>query len=408
MLDSIGAKKTKTKILYIHHGKGLGGAPLSLLYLVKNLDKTLYDPVVLFLHDSPVIKLFKDYNIATIGPVNLYDFPHTKIWSFSWYHIKPFFRAIKDTFKTIFSVAPTIFKDINPDIIHLNTSSLLGWGIVASHLKIPVIWHIREPLARGYLGIRRLFVKYVVGRYASFIVPISINDALPWQEYSKTKVVYNAVDPAVFDASVDARSFRDFYMLQDDTPMILFVGGVSQEKGTHVILQSFIELLKRLPTAKLVVAGSWDFKDASWTKRLFPVARYKRKISALVRQIPPDNIIVLGLVSPIAPVMAAANIIVFPATVGHFARPIIEAGYMKKVVIASDCSPLTELVVNNVTGFLVPSNNYTMWSEKMYILLTNRQLRNSMAQAAYNFCLKRFSTTHQIQVIQELYESLFV
>lgn len=408
MLNHIGAKKTRTKILYIHHGKGLGGAPLSLLYLVKNLDKTLYDPVVLFLHDSPVIKLFKDHDITTMGPVNLYDFPHTKIWSFSWYHVKPFFRAVKDTLRTIFSVAPSIFNDVKPDIIHLNTSSLLGWGIVASRLKIPVVWHVREPLAHGYLGIRRLFVKYIVGRYASSIVPISINDALPWQEYSKTKVVYNAVDPAVFDASLDASTFRLVHGMQDDTPIILFVGGVSQEKGTHVILQSFIELLKRLPTAKLVIAGSWDLSDALWVKRAFPVAHYKRKIAVLVRQIPSSNIIILGLVSPIAPVMAAANIIVFPATVGHFARPIIEAGYMKKVVIASDCPPLTELVVNNVTGFLVPSNNYTMWAEKMYILLTNKQLRDSMASAAYNFCLKRFSITNQIQIVQKLYESFFV
>ena len=47
----------KKKILYIHHGKGIGGAPLSLLYLIESLDKQKYHPIVLFLHYSEVVDL---------------------------------------------------------------------------------------------------------------------------------------------------------------------------------------------------------------------------------------------------------------------------------------------------------------------------------------------------------------
>ena len=51
------------KILFIHHGKGIGGAPLSLLYLVEGLLKTTYKPLVVFLHDSDAMTLFKKKNI---------------------------------------------------------------------------------------------------------------------------------------------------------------------------------------------------------------------------------------------------------------------------------------------------------------------------------------------------------
>ena len=50
----------KQTILYIHHGKGLGGAPISLLTLIKALDLTCYRPIVLFLYDSEALKLFRD------------------------------------------------------------------------------------------------------------------------------------------------------------------------------------------------------------------------------------------------------------------------------------------------------------------------------------------------------------
>ena len=78
------------KILYIHHGKGLGGAPLSLLYLIQGLDKTKFNPVVLFLQDSEVIDLYRSKGIKAIGPLNIFDFSHTKILWYKWYHIHRF------------------------------------------------------------------------------------------------------------------------------------------------------------------------------------------------------------------------------------------------------------------------------------------------------------------------------
>src|SRR3972149_5964118 len=111
---------TKT-ILFIHHGKGLGGAPLSLLYLIQGLDTTKYQPIVVFLYQSEIIGLYKQNNIQVLGPLHAMDFPHTKIWWLRWYHVFTLTKALKDLFRTIFFVAPKILKSLKPDIIHLNT-----------------------------------------------------------------------------------------------------------------------------------------------------------------------------------------------------------------------------------------------------------------------------------------------
>jgi len=134
----------RKKILYIHHGQGLGGAPLSLLYLVEGLDKSLYHPIVLFLKDSEVVELYKSRGIEVVGPLNLSDFAHTKIW---WYRAQSFHhlvKAIKDHIKTVKIIAPYWLNKIKPDIVHLNTSSLLAWGKAAYRSGIPVAWHVRE------------------------------------------------------------------------------------------------------------------------------------------------------------------------------------------------------------------------------------------------------------------------
>ena len=126
------------KILYIHHGKGLGGAPLSLLYLIKGLNKKKYNPLVLFLYDSEVIELYKSNGIETIGPVFEHDFAHTKIWWYKWYQIHHLTKSIYSQIKTVLLKASYWYNKIKPDIVHLNTSSLVAWGIVAKSQNLAI------------------------------------------------------------------------------------------------------------------------------------------------------------------------------------------------------------------------------------------------------------------------------
>ena len=48
----------RKKILFVHHGSGMGGAPQLLLELLKRLDKEKYDPVVWCIRRSSASELF--------------------------------------------------------------------------------------------------------------------------------------------------------------------------------------------------------------------------------------------------------------------------------------------------------------------------------------------------------------
>ncbi len=336
----------KIKILYIHHGKGIGGAPLSLLYLIQNLDKEKYHPVVLFLHDSDAMQLYKSMGIEVFGPANLEDFPHTKIRWYRFYHLHLFLKTCFDYFRTTFFYAKFWLEKIQPDIVHLNTSSLIAWAKVARKENIPVIFHVREPLASGYLGLRKLFIRLHVAKYSNFILPICKNDAKPWKRNSKVQIVYNAVDGSIFDKKIKREGFLQ------DSPQILFLGGLSQEKGTLEIFEIFKKLLNILPEAKLLVAGYFDLdlKSDVSLKKFLPSQRYKIKVKKTLDQIK-DSVILLGPIKDVPQIMAASDAVVFPATVGHFARPIIEAGFMGKPVVGNDAPLLHHRTNEEPFGF---------------------------------------------------------
>ncbi|MBY0353752.1 glycosyltransferase family 4 protein [Candidatus Babeliales bacterium] len=397
----------KKKILFVHHGKGLGGAPLSLLYLVKGLDPEKYQAEVLFLHNSDALKLFQEHGITCHGPVNRHDFAHTKIWWFRWYHAISLARACLDTLKTVHSIARHWLEKIQPDLVHLNTSSLIAWGKIAHKMNIPVVWHIREPLAPGYLGARRALIKRSVEHYAAAIVPICTNDALPWHHNPKTHVVYNAVNQTVFDANLNPHSFLEYHQLDTYSPKILFVGGLSQEKGTLVLLKIFEKILVHVPQAQLLIAGYFDVQTLGTMnpKRFMPYGQFNHAVSTQLKKVK-QSVHLLGAIKTVPAAMAAANVIVFPATVGHFARPIIEAGFMKKPVVASQLAPLDELVIHEKTGYLIAPENLEEWASKISLLLLNKNKQKTMGQAGFDFCSQTFSLPSQITKIQKIYTQL--
>ncbi|HEV8311027.1 MAG TPA: hypothetical protein VGW35_25475, partial [Methylomirabilota bacterium] len=73
-----------TRILYIHHGTGIGGAPLSLLGLIRGLDRTAFEPVVLCLYASAAVGLFQRAGIETYVARTSRDFSHTAL---DWYRL---------------------------------------------------------------------------------------------------------------------------------------------------------------------------------------------------------------------------------------------------------------------------------------------------------------------------------
>lgn len=402
----------RKKILYIHHGKGLGGAPLSLLYLVQGLDRKKYDPVVLFLYDSEIIDLYKSKGIRVVGPLNVRDFPHTAVWWYRWYHIHHFCKTLWDTFKTLFFVADNWLEKIKPDLVHLNTSSLIAWGKVAHRRGIPIVWHIREPLSPGYLGLRRWIVQKSVSAYADIIMPICKNDSLPWCGDSRVQIVYNAVNPVLFNSEIIKKAaygkFLSKHGFADNVPNILFLGGLSYVKGTHIILKVFQKLLRRVANAQLLIAGYVDFNGVRMNclKYLIPNQRYKRDVLSLIDEVH-ASVFFLGPIQEVPYAMAASDVVVFPATVGHFARPIIEAGFMRKPVIASNFPPLDELVVNGKTGFLIDPTDYDAWVKVLCTLLSEKERKQEMGDAAYEYCQSHFALNNQIKRIENCYANIF-
>jgi glycosyltransferase involved in cell wall biosynthesis len=400
------------RILYVHHGGTVGGAPLSLLFLLQQLDRTLYEPVVLFLADGPVVDRFRTAGVTVHIAPEITDFSHTEL---VWYGAGLLWQLPGKLLRLLPSVlrAAAWLRRVQPDLVHLNSSTLAAFAIAARRAALPVVWHIREPLAQGYFGLRRAWLRRVLQQCATRVVAISQFDAAQLGDGVAATVIHNFVDFAVFSRGIDPVAARAHLQLSSAQHVVLMLGGCSRAKGTLPFMLAYASLRRRVPNAVLVIAGAKpEVGAADWLSalatRITGSDRYARKVMAAAGAgIAQRGIRFIGVRSDVPQLLAASDVVVFPSIVPHFARPLIEAAAMAKPVVASDLGGPRELVVHGSTGLLVAPDNPDDLANALAEVLQDPKLAARMGSAGFERARQLFDAQANAARTFALYAEIF-
>ena len=377
----------KKKVLYIHHGWGIGGAPISLLNLILNLDRKIYEPIVLFTHKSEAIDLFKNEGIETLieTKYNKY-FQHNKNGKLKFYNIYSTIIIFRNWLMIGYRIAPKIYSEINPDIIHLNSYVLSSWAFGARSFNIPVVCHNREPISKGTLGIRYNFIRYILTKFVNTVISIS-KDNLNRLDISNCILIYNPV----------AQSFYQKYKKNEVMKkQILFVGGGHKGKGLNLLLNALKYINSDI---KIVLVGYYpedNLKNKIIHNKFFKFIKKHRK-----------QILLKGVVSQKDMIknMQNSSLLIFPAVKPHFARPIIESYATKTPVIATDLIGMNEIVEEGITGFLVEPNSKVIGNFINRIIDDKTKLLK-MGENGYKFSKINFTALNSARLVQKKYSEL--
>ncbi|NLF38449.1 glycosyltransferase, partial [bacterium] len=121
----------RRKILFVHHGTGLGGAPQLLLKFLEHLDRTQYEPVIWCIRKSSASDLFEQHGFRVVFDPRVTPFLHI---SDGFYGIRHPHRVLNMAFGQItsFLTARRMFGELKPDLIHVNSVVLPGVLCAAS------------------------------------------------------------------------------------------------------------------------------------------------------------------------------------------------------------------------------------------------------------------------------------
>lgn len=400
------------RVLYVHHGGAIGGAPLSLLYLLQRLDRTQYEPIVVTLKPGPVTALYEAAGIETHVCAEMADFSHTEL---EWYGRRDaLWRLPLQAAKYPGSVraARHLIRRFRPALVHLNSSTLSAAARAARLEGVPVVWHIREPLADGYFGWRREWMKRRIDRDADRVIAISHHDAGRLRPSPRTRVIYNFVDLAHFDRRRRTLSAKTALGIAPEQPVIVMLGGVAAAKGTLTYVQAAERVCRARPDALFVIAGrqpsqSSDSGARRLMRRAFAIDAYDDAVSlASAGLVAEGHLRYVGVQHDVVPLLASADVLVFPATVPHFGRPLVEAAAMALPAIASSIGSAPELVVDQVTGVLVPPSNASALAQSILALLDDPVRAAAMGEAAHARATALFDATVNAQATFDVYREV--
>lgn len=407
----------RKKILYVQHAGALGGSCMSLLFLIQGLDRMKYEPVVACIHDSPeVLNLYRSHNIETLYWPGIKPFEHTTLgWARLYYPlqvIKLLNQIVR--FSSSATSTESLVTKLHPDVVHLNSLVLPSSAVGVKRTGVPLIWHVREPVHPGHFGIRRRFLSNLFIRLADEGIFISHFDRQQLTGSQKGVVVHNFVDFDVFDHTIDGTPIYTELGLPPDAKLVLYLGGQSAIKGIFPLLNAIRFVKQQVPNTHLLVGNGAYVPSGRLLSRvartLLPLVGSGTVSQRIDKYLDQHNlrsyVHLLKWRKDIPQLLAASNVLVFPSIAPHFARPVVEAGAMKKPVVASRIGGVEELVTHEATGLLVPPNDPVNLADALIRILTKPDEAQKMGENGFSHARKRFNAEVNVIATVAIYEHL--
>jgi len=174
-----------------------------------------------------------------------------------------------------------------------------------------------------------------------------------------------------------------------------FVGRLLDDKGIRMLVDAHDQLARNGLQLRLLIAGSPDPAN--------PASISAGEIEAWRSR---PNISVLGHVTDIREVWAAAHIGVLPSRREGLPKSLLEAAACGRPLVATDVPGCREVARENVNALLVPPDDAVALADALAVLIGDRERRRRFGVASRALAEQEFSAIRIGQAIVELYDRL--
>lgn len=310
------------------------------------------------------------------------------------------FKNLKN--KVILKEAEKIFKDYQPDIIHIHTlHHRISYGVIdlAKQFSKAVFMTLHDsqtvfnrklfPKRKtcdlnpeydykiswfdnfkkdglGYNPFQKFFIKRALKKVDKiFAVSYALKGALEANGISNIEVIHNGIN-------------ADEWAGEEATHNnILFAGRVDEAKGVKVLVNAFNIINSQIPEAKLTIVGDGDFKtDKNKNIKILPWQSREN-----MKRIFSESAIVV-----------APSLYLDP-----FPTVNLEAMAAGRPVVGTCFGGTPEVVLDNETGYIVNPYNEKELAAKIIDLLKNPEKAAAFGKAGRERVKKFFSLESQVQ-----------
>lgn len=234
-------------------------------------------------------------------------------------------------------------------------------------------------------------------RRAEALVAVSVATAERLSELAgiakeRIHVIPNGIDIERFDCVGyrERAELRRSLNIGHAESMILVPAVLREGKGHEVLLDALPRIQGRHPGARIVFAGAGERKEAleAWAAPFGESVRF------------------LGQREDIPELLAACDLVAHPSWEEALPTALIEASAASRPIVATRVGGTDEVVVDGVTGVLVPAGDAIRLADEIAHLLSDSARADRLGRAARKRVRERFSLDAQVDRTLALWSSV--
>lgn len=382
------------RILYIEDAPAVGGSAICLEELVRGLDRSRFEPFVLFAYDLAARASLGPAGIPNATAASIRGRPEPVPSEEREMHVPEFKK--RGIYHLLWSLKSYLLVERERaawlaewiarerfDLVHANNAltANLAAIVAASRAGIPVVSH-----QRGYFR-PTAFQRFAARGVDRFLcVSRSVADHYAAQGLRRDRVV------TVHDG-IDVVLLQPRKRAARDRALIAWAGRFVSWKGASILVDAAEMVLSRRSDADFVIAGAGP-----------ELAGLRERIgrSALLR----DRVRLPGFRNDVRDLIADCDVFVNTSIEPEpFSHSALEAIALGVPVVASACGGLTEIVAHETNGFLFEPGNPRSLADAILKLLDDREMRVRFGIEGRRRAEQLFSLERHVKTIEAVYDA---
>jgi glycosyltransferase involved in cell wall biosynthesis len=367
---------TKIKILQtIRQGK-IGGGESHVIDLVEELDKDIYESVVLSFTEGPMVERMRANGVKTYVVETEKPFNFTK-----WKQVTE------------------ILKKEKIDIVHAHgTRANSNTFSSAKKLGIPVIytvhgWSFHPDQKFPLKNLRILGEKYLVSK-SNLTICVSdnnLNDAKKLFPMERATVIKYGINLKKYNPAGQFEDIRSGLGINKNTLLIGYVVRMTIQKDPLTLVRAIFLIPDELDI-KFLFVGDGDLKNDA--------IKLAKELNVESR------IIFMDFRQDVPNVLNAIDIYCLPSLWEGLPIGMLEALAMKKAVVVTAIDGAKEVIIDKENGLLIPTQDPRRLADALILLYNNPELRKSIGEAAGQTIIKDFNVVKMTRKIEKVYDNM--
>jgi len=241
-------------------------------------------------------------------------------------------------------------------------------------------------------------VERTLTRHTDCVINVSASErqeclSLGFLNARRNVMIPNGIDWRVFDTiMVDVPQVKADLGFAPDDRIVGHIGKFDVQKAQDDLALAIPWVVRECAMAKFLLVGDGSLRP-----------QIERLIASLGVE---KHVVFAGFRPDVAALLKAMDIFVLPSRWEGLSLALLEAMACRKPVVATQVTGNVDVVIDGVTGFLVPVSTPRALAEKIVMLLQDGQLRARFGDGGRDRLEREFSIDGMVARIREVYREL--